>query len=157
MECGRLLIYSRFGINSTEILKSMDMKTKTIKQTVIFAASPEKVYHLIMDQKKHTAFTGSKVIMSTKVKGKFNVFDDYIHGYNIELIEGKKIVQAWHFKEEGWPDDHFSICTFLFEPDGVKTKLIFTQTDVPEHKVEELKGGWKQFYWEPMKAYLKNG
>ena len=83
-------------------------------------------------------------------------FDGYCHGYNIELIEGKKIVQAWHFAEEGWPDDHFSTCTFLFEEAGNKTKLTFLQTDVPEHKVEALKGGWKEFYWEPMKAYLKS-
>ena len=52
-------------------------------------------------------------------------------------------------------DDHFSICTFLFEKSGNGTKLTFTQTGVPEHKYEELRGGWKEFYWEPMKAGLK--
>jgi activator of HSP90 ATPase len=130
------------------------MKTKSIKQTVTFDATPEKIYHLIMDQKKHAAFTGSKVTMSTKVNGKFSVFDGYCHGYNIELIEGKKIVQAWHFAEEGWPDDHYSICTFLLEPVGNKTKLIFLQTGVPEQSVEALKEGWKQYYWEAMKTYL---
>ena len=132
------------------------MKTKSIRQTVTFDSTPEKIYHLIMDQEKHAAFTGTKVTMSTKVNGKFNIFDGYCHGYNIELIEGKKIVQAWHFAEDGWPDDHFSICTFRLEPMGDKTKLSFLQTGVPEHKVEELKGGWKQFYWQPMKPYLKN-
>ena len=109
-----------------------------------------------MDQKKHAAFTGAKVTMSTKVNGKFNIYDGYCQGYNIELTKGKKIVQAWHFAEEGWPDDHFSICTFKLEKLGDKTKLSFLQTGVPEHKVEELNGGWKQFYWEPMKAYLKS-
>ena len=131
------------------------MKTKSIKQTVTFDATPDIIYHLIMDQKKHSAFTGTKVIMSTKVKGKFNIFDGYCHGYNIELIEGQKIVQAWHFTEDGWPDDHFSISTFQFEKVGNKTKLSFLQTGVPEHKVELLKDGWKQFYWNAMKAYLK--
>src|SRR4051812_31506544 len=132
------------------------MKTKSIKQTVTFSASPKQVYQLLMDAKKHAAFTGSKVKMSAKEKGKFDVFDGYCHGYNMELKEEKKIVQAWHFAEDGWPDDHFSICTFLFEKSGDKTKLSFTQTDVPEHKAESLKGGWKEFYWEPMKSYLKN-
>jgi activator of HSP90 ATPase len=130
------------------------MKTKTIKQTVTFAATPEKGYHLIMDSKKHAAFTGSKVTMSIKVNGKFSVFDGYCHGYNIELIEGKKIVQAWYFAEEGWPDDHFSLCTFLLEPVGNKTKLIFRQTGVPEHTADALKDGWKQYYWEAMKTVL---
>ena len=131
------------------------MKTKSIKQTVTFNAAPEQVYNLIMDAKKHAAFTGSEVTMSTKPDGKFKAFDGYVHGYNIELDKGKKIVQGWHFSEDGWPEDHYSICTFDFEPQGNKTKLIFTQTGVPEHKVESLKGGWKQYYWEPMKAYLK--
>ena len=132
------------------------MKTTTIKQTATFPATPEEVYQLIMDQKKHAVFTGGKVTMSTKVKGKFNIFGGYIHGWNIELEEGRKIVQAWHFAEEGWPDDHYSVCTFLFEKAGDKTKLTFRQTEVPEQAAEALKEGWKQYYWVPMKEYLKN-
>ena len=130
------------------------MKTKSIKQSVTFDAAPEELYQLIMNPKKHSAFTGSEVIMSAKVNGKFRVFDGYCSGYNIELVEGKKIVQAWYFEEEGWPEDHFSICTFVFEKLGSKTKLIFEQKDVPEHKVAALKDGWKNYYWEPMKAFL---
>jgi activator of HSP90 ATPase len=132
------------------------MKTKSIKQSVTFSATPEQIYHLIMDPEKHAAFTGSKVIMSKKVNGKFSVFDGYCHGYNIELRPGKKIIQAWHFEEEGWPDDHYSICTFLFEQVGNKTKLTFLQTGIPEANAEALKEGWKQFYWAPMKTYLKD-
>jgi activator of HSP90 ATPase len=132
------------------------MKTKSIRQTVTLDASPEKIYALFMDEKKHAAITGSKVNMSTKVNGKFNIFDGYCHGFNIELIEGKKIVQAWHFAEDGWPDSHFSICTFQLEQVGNKTKLKFLQTFVPEHKVDSLKEGWKQYYWDAMKEYLKN-
>ena len=131
------------------------MKTKAIRQTVTFTGKPEDVYQLIMDQKKHAAFTGGKATISKKIDGKFSVFDGYCHGYNIELTEGKKIVQAWHFAEDGWPDDHFSVCTFLFERVGNKTKLTFKQTGVPENNFESLKSGWKQYYWEPMEVFLK--
>ena len=133
------------------------MNTKSIKQTVTFNATPGDVYELIMDEKKHGAFTGGKVTMSKAVNGRFDVFDGYCHGHNIELVEGEKIVQAWHFAEDGWPEDHFSICTFLFENEGGKTKLSFTQTGVPEHKIEELTNGWKQYYWDPMTAFLVGG
>jgi activator of HSP90 ATPase len=132
------------------------MKTKTIKQTVTFAAKPADLYDLLMNAEKHADFSGSAVTMSRKVGGKFEVFDGYCHGYNIELKEGRKIVQGWHFAEDGWPDDHFSVCTFEFTKAPKGTKLIFTQTDIPEHKAASLKDGWKQFYWEPMKAYLKD-
>lgn len=132
------------------------MKTKSIRQTATFKASPEKIYDLIMDEKKHSEFTGSKATLSTKPNGEFSVFDGYCKGYNIELVKGKKIVQAWHFAEDGWPDDHFSICNFEFEKVGDKTKLRFLQSEVPAHKVESLKEGWKQFYWDAIKKYLKS-
>ena len=132
------------------------MKTKNIKQTVTFNASPIDIYNLLMDSNKHAAFTGDVDKLSTKIKGEFSVFGGYCHGYNIELIPGSKIAQAWHFAEDGWPDEHYSICTFKFEPVGDKTKLVFTQTDIPEHKVESLKSGWKEFYWEAIKSYTKN-
>lgn len=132
------------------------MKTKTIKQTVTFEAEPLEVYNLIMDAKKHAAFTGGKVAMSKKANGKFEVFEGYCRGYNIELTEGKKIVQAWNFAEDGWPADHFSTCTFTFEKVGNKTKLVFKQEGVPEHKQEALSKGWNEYYWNPMKEYLIN-
>jgi activator of HSP90 ATPase len=132
------------------------MKTKSIKQTATFNATPEKIYNLIMDEKKHSEFTGSKAVTSTKRNGKFILFDGYVHGYNIELVKGKKIVQAWHFAEDGWPEDHFSICSFELVKEGDKTKLRFLQTNIPEHKVETLKDGWKQYYWDAIKLYLKS-
>jgi len=131
------------------------MTTRSIKQTVTFNASPKEVYQLIMDAKKHSAFTGSAVTMSNKINGKFSMFEGYCHGYNIELSDGKKIVQAWHFAEDGWPDDHFSVCSFAFQKKDNQTKLVFTQTGIPEHKAEDLKEGWKKFYWQPMKTWLK--
>ena len=70
------------------------MKTKTIKQTATFNASPEQIYNLLMDEKKHAAFTGSKTTIDSKPNGKFSVFDGCCHGYNMELEQGKKIVQA---------------------------------------------------------------
>jgi len=134
----------------------MIMKTKSIRQTATFDATPDKIYNLIMDEKKHAEFTGSKATISKEPNGKFSVFDGYCQGYNIELVEGKKIIQAWHFAEDGWPDDHFSICNFELEQDGDKTRLKFLQTNIPEHKVETLKDGWKQFYWAGIKTYLKS-
>jgi activator of HSP90 ATPase len=133
------------------------MKTKSISQTVTFDATPERIYNMLMDQNVHAAFTGSRASVEPNVSGRFTVFDGYCHGYNIELAEGRKIVQAWHFAEDGWPEDHYTICTFEIEPAGDKTRLKFHQTKVPEHKFELLKNGWKEFYWNPMKAYLKEG
>ncbi|MBX7124116.1 MAG: SRPBCC domain-containing protein [Cyclobacteriaceae bacterium] len=130
------------------------MKTRTLRQTASFTATPKEVYDLLMDSRKHGKLVGGKVTMSRKAGGKFNVFDGYCHGYNIQLVEGKKIVQAWHFAEDGWPEDHFSTCTFTFQKSATGTRLTFVQQGIPDHLVESLKGGWKQYYWEPMKLQL---
>lgn len=131
------------------------MKAKNLKQTVTFTnANPQTLYDLLMDAKKHAKVTGGKVLMVNKVGGKFSVFDGYCTGYNVELLPGKKIVQQWNFVEDGWPEDYYTECTFLFEKAGKGTKLIFTQKGIPEHKYEALKEGWKQFYWNPIKDIL---
>jgi activator of HSP90 ATPase len=133
------------------------MRMKSIRQSATFNELPEKIYDIIMDEKKHAAFTDSVTKMSTETNGKFSVFDGYCNGYNIELVRGKRIIQAWRFEEDGWPDDHFSICNFEFDRVGDKTKLVFLQTNVPESKVESLKKGWKQYYWDAIKTFLKSG
>ncbi len=130
------------------------MKTETIRQTATLPAPPKAVYELLMDSRKHAALIGGKATVSRKVMGKFKVFDGYCNGYNIELVEGKKIVQAWNFAEDGWPGDHYSVCTFVLKKSAGGTTLAFTQRGVPERNVGALKNGWKQFYWQPMKARL---
>ncbi len=97
---------------------------------------------------------GGKTTMTKRANGKFTVFDGYCHGYNIELIEGKKIVQAWHFNEAGWPEDHFSVCTFLLSPSAKGSKLTFTQSGVPAANFEALKEGWKTYYWDAISIFL---
>jgi activator of HSP90 ATPase len=87
--------------------------------------------------------------------GGFSVFDGYCYGYNIELKVENKIVQAWNFKEDGRPSDHYSTCSFILKPLPDGCLLTFEQTNIPEHKDEALKEGWNEYYWEPIKNYLK--
>ena len=131
------------------------MKVGEINQSVSINCTPLKLYNLLLDSKQHSKLSNSVVQINKRKGGKFSIFDGYCDGYNIELIPGTKIVQAWNFKEDGWPEDHYSICTFKFSLQGDKTKLIFHQTNIPEHKVASLKQGWKRYYWEPLKAMFK--
>ena len=131
------------------------MRTKTIRQTLNFKALPIEVYEMIMDQEKHAAITESEVSMTKIVNGKFTAFGGYCNGYNITLEEGEKIVQGWHFDEHEWPEEHYSICTFLFEKTSEGTKLTFIQKGVPAHKYDDIKDGWHQYYWKPMKTFIE--
>ncbi len=70
-----------------------------------------------------------------------------------ELIEGRRIVQAWRASD--WPTGVYSIVTFNLDMvKKGKTKLLFTQTGVPNSKHQGITQGWKDFYWRPMKLYF---
>ena len=155
---------------------------KTIKQEVHFDVGPQEVYEAYVDAKKHAEFTGSKVVFETplrpaergfegftqkvhpegqaKVGGKFSAWDGELSGENLELIDGKKIVQKW--RADDWPEGHYSTLTIkLFTEKSTKnanksgTKLVLTQTDVPDDKYEDINSGWHEYYWEPMREYFK--
>jgi len=127
--------------------------SRIIKQTVTFKASPHDVYEVLMDSKKHAAFTGGKATISRKVGGTFSAYDGYITGKNIELIQDKKIVQSWRAVD--WPEGVFSTVTFKFTPIPEGTRLDFTHMDVPDGTEEEFTQGWIDNYWESMKVFFE--
>ena len=131
------------------------MKTKTIRQTVTFPVPPVELYNLLFDSKKLTRMHGNFTSMTRRAKGKFSAFGGYCHGHNITLIENRKIEQAWHFSEEGWPDDYFSICKFKLDQVPEGTKLTFIQSGVPEESYKAIRQGWKLYYWTPILEYLE--
>lgn len=128
------------------------MKTKTIRQSATFKASPAEVYETLMDSRKHSKFTGAKASISRKEGGSFSAFDGYCSGKNLELISPKKIVQSWRASE--WKEGHFSKTTFSFSKTKTGTKLSFTQSGVPVQHYHAIKNGWIEHYWTPMKEML---
>ena len=132
----------------------MKLKTKDIEQTVSFKATPHEVYEMLMDSKKHAAFTGGEALISRKEGGEIHAFDGYVNGKNIMLVPDKKIVQEWRSAEIGWPEDHFSIVTFTLTKSATGTKLVFKQTAVPAVCYKNISAGWKEYYWEPMQKMI---
>ena len=130
------------------------MKTGTIRQTVTLPGPPEAVYRALMTTKGHAAFTGAPARISPRVGGTFTAWDGYIHGKNLKLVPGKRIEQTWRPSEEGWPSDHFSTVTFVLAKSPEGTRLTFTHAKVPAEHVAHLSSGWKESYWDPLRAYL---
>lgn len=128
--------------------------TKTIRQQVILPAPPKRVYEALMNEKQHAAFSEGAAKISKKIGGAFTVYDGYVTGLNVELIPGKRIVQVW--RAQDWPKGEFSLVTFAFAPArGGKTKLTFTHVGVPASDYKSKSKGWRTYYWEPMKEFLK--
>ena len=130
------------------------MKTKSIRQSVTIGAKPREVFEALMDSKKHAKFTGGPAKISRKVGGKFTVHGDYITGENLEIIPDKKIVQTWVSSD--LPKGIATKVTFHLRPDKGRTKLSFTHSGVPENRYEDLRKGWIDFYWEPLKQMFRN-
>lgn len=129
------------------------MKVTTVKQTVIVPADPERVYEAFMNARIHSEFTGSKATCEPVVGGRFTAWDGYISGKNLELEQGKKIVQEWKTTE--WPTG-YSPSRFELALKKVKngTEIIMVHSNVPEEQAAELAQGWNDFYWTPLKEYF---
>lgn len=125
----------------------------SIRQSVEIKASPHDVYEALMDQEKHSEFTGEKAAIDRKVNGKFSTFGGYAKGKFIELIQDKRVVQTW--KANDWMKDDVSTITITLKRTEAGTLLEFVQTGVPERFVEGIDQGWHEFYWEPMKRMLE--
>jgi activator of HSP90 ATPase len=132
------------------------LKTKTINQTVIIRnASSSEIYEILMDSEKHAELVNSTAEISTEIGGKFEVYDGYIKGTNIELIKNRKIVQYWRGDEDCWPEDHFSKLTINLEKVNEGTKINLVQESVPEECYDDFNKGWYEFYWNPLKELFE--
>ena len=129
------------------------MKTRTIRQSVTFKASPNEVYETLMDSKKHSALTGSPARISRRAGDKFSIYGGDIEGVNLELVPDHKIVQSWRYSD--WPEGHYSQATFSLKGVPGGARLTFTQTGVPAEFYDDISQGWRDYYWTPMKDLLE--
>lgn len=108
---------------------------------------------MLMDSKKHSDITGAPASISRRAGGKFTAYAGSLEGVNLELVPDTKIVQAW--RADDWPAGHFSRAVFSFKATVDGTRLTFTQSGVPEPYYEDIRQGWHDFYWTPMKKLLE--
>jgi activator of HSP90 ATPase len=126
--------------------------TKTIHQEVVFNASPLRIYEALTDSKQFGEVTEAPTEISSEAGGLFSCFGGMIFGRNIELVPGKRIVQAW--RVANWEEGIYSIAKFELKEQDSKTLLIFDHIGFPESDVEHLATGWGTNYWNPLEKYL---
>jgi uncharacterized protein YndB with AHSA1/START domain len=124
-----------------------------IHQEVAIPGAPASVYEILTRSDRFEEMTGGRsASIDADVGGPISLFGGDIKGRNVELVPGKRVVQAW--RSQVWPDGVYSIVRFELVPDGKGTKLIFDQAGHPEDAQAMLEGGWPQMYWEPMASML---
>jgi activator of HSP90 ATPase len=120
--------------------------------STMIPATPQNVYTTWMSSKGHSSMTGSPAFISAEVGGEFDAWDGYIHGKNLELEPGRRIVQSWRTTEFSInePDSRIEITLELV---GTQTRLTLRHTGLPPHG-EQYKQGWVEAYFEPMQEYF---
>jgi uncharacterized protein YndB with AHSA1/START domain len=124
-----------------------------IHQEVVFTASPERVYAALTDDKQFSALSGgAPAEISREAGGAFSCFGGQIVGRNVELVPGRRIVQAW--RAGNWAEGVYSVAKFELKGEAGGTRLVFDHAGFPEAEGGHLESGWPMMYWEPLKKYL---
>jgi uncharacterized protein YndB with AHSA1/START domain len=124
-----------------------------IHQEIDIDASPAAVYGLLTSSADFAKMTGGEAAsISTDAGGAVSLFEGGISARNIELVPGKRVVQAW--RSQAWPEGVYSVVRFELTPSGKGTKVVFDQAGHPDEAQKMLEGGWHQMYWQPMNAML---
>lgn len=89
--------------------------------------------------------------MDAKVGTKFSLWGGDIHGKNIDVIVGKKLVQEWFGGDWEKP----SIVTFTLTEKKGKTTIALRHSNIPDEEAQEIADGWKMYYLGPLKDYLE--
>jgi activator of HSP90 ATPase len=126
-----------------------------IHQDIVINGTPKAVYEILTSSKKFTAMSnGSAAKISRDGGGAISMFGGAIQGRNVELVSGRRVVQAWRSKD--WKDGVYSIVRFELTADGKNTKLSFDQVGHPADEQSHMERGWEKMYWAPMNAFLLN-
>ena len=123
---------------------------KTIKHKVRFKVPPETIYDLLADSRRRTEITGRKAVMSDKVGGKFSTDAGQVTGVNVDLVPGRRLVQAWRRRD--FPEGIYSMAAITLTPiSGGGTELVLTHRGVPKHLLDQIEDYWRFVYWAPMR------
>lgn len=125
---------------------------KPIHHEVTFNGTPQQLYDAYMLEAQRAEYTESAAKISLENGGEFSCHDGTIVGRNLELIPGKRIVQAW--RVAGWPEGLFTTVHFELSAEGDGTKLVMDHYGVPDEFEPHIDEGWHARYWGPLKKYL---
>src|SRR4030065_1557053 len=116
----------------------MSMTIEFVVSTLI-PASSEEIYTTWLSSDGHTLMTGSPATVSAEVGGEFEAWDGYIHGKNLVLEPGKRIVQSWRTVEFN-QDEKDSQIEVTLKPAGNQTRLSLRHTGLPLHGTKYEQG-----------------
>jgi activator of HSP90 ATPase len=87
----------------------------------------------------------------------FSLFGGRVEGRQIELVPGRRVVQAWRFgaeHESPWEPGVYSTVRFELEPAGEDTRLVIDHTGIPAEWIEHISSGYPASYEDPIPSFF---
>jgi activator of HSP90 ATPase len=132
----------------------MPKPIKPIVQSVTFPVRARELYDIFLNSRRHSAFTGGKVKISAKAGSAFSAFNGILSGTTLWTVPGELLVQRWRSTQ--WKKgDGDSILVVAFSDVGKKGRIDLVHVNVPAHDHKGVTAGWRNYYWEPLKAYVR--
>jgi activator of HSP90 ATPase len=128
-----------------------------IHQEATIDAAPEQVYAVLTDGEKFAAATGMPAQLSDREGEAFTLFGGRVEGRQVELVPGRRVVQAWRFggaHPETWDAGVYSVVRFTLTPEGNATKFVIDHDGIPPHAEERIATGYPAFYQSPLAEYF---
>ena len=116
-------------------------------------APPQEVFDAWMSSEGHSAMTGGEAHVDPHVGGRYDAWNDYIHGTTVALEPPHRVVQTWRSANFADDDEDSQIeVTFVAKEAG--TIVTVRHSNVPDGDLGYENGGWQQSYFTPMQAYF---
>ena len=131
----------------------------SINQDMLVAASPQRVFELLTNGNLFGAATGQPAEITDREGDSFSAFGRRVEGRQIELVPGRRVVQAWRFGAEHpspWEPGVYSTVRFTLEPAGDGTRLVIDHTGIPSEWIEHISSGYPTFYRDPITKFFAN-
>ena len=126
--------------------------TPIIQQSVRFRTTPQALFDLYMDSKKHSRSTGAPARISRKSGSKFTAFGKQLEGKTLHVVRAKQIVQFW--RAAHWKKEDFSILVLNFSRVAGGAQIDLVHIGVPSYDHKGVRKGWPKYYWRPWKKFL---
>jgi uncharacterized protein YndB with AHSA1/START domain len=122
------------------------MKLRTIVQAItIRGATPEDIFEVFTDSRKHSQLIGARVKTSRKAGAAFSAFDGFVTGRNLKIVPNRLLVQSW--RGSVWKkQDLDSVLILHFSNVNGGTLIQMVHAGLPPAFEER----WSELYWQPL-------
>lgn len=141
------------------VTEPTSLDSKSIHLEARFDASPEYIYELLTNGTLFGEATGKSAKIGAGEGAAFSIFDGFINGRQVELVPGKRIVQAWRFSV--WEPGVYSLARLALEAADGGTRLVLDHENIAEGVSpfypswkEHVAANWPVYYFKPFVSYL---